>query len=140
MLKRTVAIIISGILISTALGFQLAHAQTGREDQFTEKSRADVLKQGTGKDARVEVKLRDNTKVKGYISEAGQDTFTVMDQKTGVSKTVAYADVSQVKKQGGGLSSRTWIILGAVAAAVVVVGIVVKPAVCDGGAQSRFPC
>ncbi|MGA9995182.1 MAG: hypothetical protein WBP93_07210 [Pyrinomonadaceae bacterium] len=99
-----------------------------------------MLKQGTGKDARVEVKLRDNTKVKGYISEAGQDTFTVMDQKTGVSKTVAYADVSQVKKQGGGLSSRTWIILGAVAAAVVVVGIVVKPAVCDGGAQSRFPC
>lgn len=140
MLKRTVAIIISGILISTALGFQLVHAQTAKAAQFTEKARADVLRRGTGTDARVEVKLRDNSKVKGYISEAGQDSFTVTDSKTGTSKTLNYADVSQVKKQGGGLSTRTWIILGAVAAAVVVVGIAVKPAVCDGGAQTRFPC
>lgn len=131
---------LAGILLSVAFGFQTVHAQTGTDDQLAAKARADVSKRGMGRDARVEVKLRDNTKVKGYISEAGQDTFTVTDSKTGASKTMAYADVSQVKKQGGGLSTRTWIILGAVAAAVVVVGIVAKPAVCDGGAQTRFPC
>ena len=140
MLKRTIAIMLAGILLSVAFGFQPVHAQTGKDDQLAAKARADISKSGTGKDARVEVRMRDDSRLKGYISEAGQDTFTITDAKTGASRTVAYADVSQVRKQGGGLSTRTWIILGAVAAAVVVVGIAVKPAVCDGGAQSRFPC
>ncbi len=40
----------------------------------------------------VEVKLRDTAKLKGYISDAGDDSFTVTDSKTGSSETVAYAD------------------------------------------------
>ena len=140
MLKRTIAIMLAAVLMSVASAFLTVKAQTGKDDLLAAKARADVSKRGTGRDARVEIKLRDNTKVKGYISEAGQDSFTVTDSKTGATRTLSYADVSQVKKQGGGLSTRTWIILGAVAAAVVVVGIAVKPAVCDGGAQTRFPC
>ena len=131
---------LAAVVMLVASGFQSAQAQTGKDDLLVAKARADVSKRGTGRDARVEIKLRDNSKVKGYISEAGQYSFTVTDSKTGASKTMSYADVAQVKKQSGGLSTRTWVILGAVAAAVVVVGIAVKPAVCDGGAQSRFPC
>jgi len=115
-------------------------AQTAKELQAIEKARVSVLKLGVGQTSRVEVKLRDQTKVKGYISQAGQDTFTVTDQKSGASQTLSYADVAEVKKPGGGPSTRTWIILGGVAAAAVVVGIIVKPAFCDGGAQTRFPC
>ena len=44
------------------------------------------------------------------------------------------ADVMQVKKSGGGLSTRALVIIGAVAVAAVVIGIIVKPALCDGGA------
>jgi hypothetical protein len=48
---------------------------------------------------------------------------------------VAYADVKEVKKPGGGLSTRTWVIIGAAAVAAVIVGVtVIKPVVCDGGA------
>jgi hypothetical protein len=32
-----------------------------------------IHKLGTGLDARIEVKLRDKTKLKGYVSEAGED-------------------------------------------------------------------
>jgi hypothetical protein len=83
----------------------------------------------------VGVKLKNSTKVKGYISAAGPDSFTVVDSKTGSSETVAYADVAQVNKSNSGLKARTWIILGGVAAAAVIVGVtVIRPVLCDGGA------
>lgn len=132
--------VVSASLIAVTIGISPVWAQTVKELQATEKARARVLKIGTGQTARVQVKLRDQTKVSGYVSEAGQNTFTVTDQETGTAQTLAYADVAEVKKPGGGPSSRTWLILGGVAAAAVVVGVIVKPAVCDGGAQTRFPC
>jgi hypothetical protein len=138
--RRTVSIIVSAVLLTVAIGLHPVWAQTAKELQAIEKARASVLKLGVGQTSRVEVKLRDQTKVRGYVSEAGQDAFTVTDQETGTSQTLSYADVAEVKKPGGGPSTRTWIILGGVAAAAVVVGIVVKPAFCDGGAQTRFPC
>ncbi len=59
----------------------------------------------------------------------------------GSSQTVTYSEAMQVKKASSGPSSRTWIIAGAAAAAAVIVGVIVlKPVLCDGGAQSRGPC
>jgi len=129
-----------GTLLVTALGLSAVRAQTVKDLQATEKARASVLKLGVGRTSRVEVKLRDQSKVKGFVSDAGQDRFTVTDLQTGASQTIAYADVTEVKKPGSGLSSRALIIIGAAAAGAVIVGLALKPAVCDGGAQSRFPC
>ena len=136
MLKRTFAIMLSGILTFTAFGLQGVRAQTGEDAQLAERSRARVQKLGVGRDARVEVKLRDNTRLKGYVSAAGEDSFTVTDSKTGASQMVAYTDVAQVKKPGGGgPSMRTWAIIGGAAVAAVIVGVtVIKPVLCDGGA------
>ncbi len=135
MFKRTFVIILSGILLSTTLCIQSASAQTGRDTRLTEKTRATVQKLGVGREARVEVKLQDNTKLKGYVSAAEGGSFTVTDSKTGTSQTVAYTDVTQVKKPGGGLSTRALVIISAAAVAAVIVAVtVVKPVVCDGGA------
>lgn len=131
---------LSGLLLLTAFGFQHAGAQSTNDEQATEKIRTKVEKIGVGGNARVEVKLRDNTQLKGYIRDADQDSFTVFDSKTGSSKTVSYADTSTVKKAGSGLSSKTWIILGATAVGAVVTWIIIKPVLCDGGAQTRGPC
>jgi hypothetical protein len=132
--KRTLSIILSGMLIVTAFGIRQAGAQTaGEKPPIIDKTRAKVERIGIGQDARVEVKLRDNTKLKGYISAADQDTFSVTDRKTGAARTIAYSDAAEVKKHGGGLSTRSWIIIGGVAAAIVIVGLtVVKPVLCDG--------
>ena len=134
MFRRAFAIMISGVLISAALGFQPARAQTG-EDAGADEARAKVEKIGVGRDARVEVRLRDNRKVKGYVSAAEKDSFTVTDSKTGATRSVAYAEVARVRKPGGGLSTRGWVIIGAAAVAAVVVGVtVIEPVLCDGGA------
>jgi hypothetical protein len=140
MFRRAFAIMLSGILLVTAFAFQPALAQTGNDTQAIEKVRARVQKIGVGRNARVEVKLRDNTQLKGYISSAEQDSFTVTDTKTGLTRTVSYADSSSVKKAGSGLSAKSWIILGAAAVGLAATWVIIKPALCDGGAQTRGPC
>jgi len=140
MLRKTFAVMLSGLLLLTTLGFQHVGAQTPRDTQAAEKLRAKVQKLGIGPNARVEVQLRDNSRLKGYISTSDQDSFTVNDSQTGASKTLSYADASTVKKAGSGGSLKPWLILGGVAAAVGVTWLIVKPALCDGGAQTRGPC
>ncbi len=132
MFRRALAVIISGILVSSAIGYRPAHAQT---QGAAEETRAAVQKLGVGTKKRVEVRMQDGTKLRGSISAAGEDTFTVTDSKTGQPQTVSYTDVARVKKSGGGLSARTWIIIGAAAVTAVIVGVtVVEPVLCDGGA------
>lgn len=131
MLKRTFAVILSTLLVTLSSGFQSARAQAvgGAAD----KARAGVERAGTGPKARVEVRLRDNTKLKGYVSEADADSFTVTDSKTGAARAVAYSDVAQLKRQGGGLSPTTKaVIWGGVAAGVAITLYAVRGAFCDG--------
>ena len=80
---------LSGIILSAAFGFQTVRAETGVDARIAQQARVSVLKLGTGERARVEVKLRDETKLKGYISAAGADSFTVTDKRTGASTVVA---------------------------------------------------
>ena len=140
MIRRTFAIMLSGMILLAAFGFQHAGAQSLGDEQATEKTRSKVLKMGVGVNARVEVKLKDNSQFRGYISDATQDSFTVVEKTSGSSKTVSYSDASSVKKAGSGWSAKSWIILSAVAVGAAVTWVVVKPALCDGGAQTRFPC
>jgi len=147
-LKRMLAIVLTGILLTMAVGLGPVNGQSvqdavqdqRQDDPRAAKVRMDVFKLGVGEKARVEVKLRDNSKLKGYIGEAKADSFTVVDSENGYRQTIAYADVDKVKKTAGGFSTRSWIILGAAAVGAVATWAIVKPAVCDGGAQTRGPC
>jgi hypothetical protein len=141
LLRRTFALMLSGIILSAAFGFQTVRAETRDVARLAQQVRVSVLKLGTGERARVEVKLRDETKLKGYISAAGADSFTVTDAKTRESTVVAYNDVAQVKRSGNGFSTMTKVLIGGAVAAGVIIGWqIVKPALCDGGAQDRGPC
>jgi hypothetical protein len=100
MFRRALAIMISGLLLSSVLGYPPARAQAQEANRSAEKARAAVQKLGVSPKRRVEVKLLDGTRMKGSISAAGGDTFTVTDSKTGAPRTVAYADVARVKEPG----------------------------------------
>ena len=135
MFRRALAVMISGILVSSAIGYQPARAQTTEATRAAEETRATVQRLGVDTKTRVEVRMQDGTRLRGSISAAGEDTFTITDSKSGQPRTVAYADVARVKKSGGGLSARTWIIIGAAAVTAVIVGVtVIEPVLCDGGA------
>jgi hypothetical protein len=138
LIKRFLAAILSGLILQLVIGAQPVYSQSDTTDQLAAKARADISSLGTGK--RVEIKLRDNSKLKGHIIETTQESFTIADSKSATTRTVAYADVAQVKKAGNDGSWKPWAIAAGVAAGAIITWIVVKPALCDGGAQTRGPC
>jgi hypothetical protein len=100
-----------------------AYAQAGRGDARVEKVKASVAKR-TGKKSRVTVKLQDGSKLKGQISQAGEDSFTLTDSKTAQTRTLAYRDVAEVKGQGLSLSTKILIGVGiGVGVLVIIVAI-----------------
>lgn len=137
MMKRYLAITLSVIITALSLSPAIATAQSTAE---IEKVRAKVQTLSAGKDSQVEVKFRDRTKVKGYIDRVEPVSFTLRNPKDGTSQSITYSEVDSVSKAGGGISTKTWLILGGVAAGAVTTWLVVKPAVCDGGAQTRGIC
>jgi hypothetical protein len=97
-MKKLLTMLIACLAVS-ALNVQPAAAASSaeKEARFAGKVKLGIEKLGSGPDIRVEVKLRDKTRLKGYISEISEDGFVVMDVKTGASNSIAYADVKQVK-------------------------------------------
>ena len=137
MMKRHLAVTLSVIITALSLSPALATAQSTTE---IEKVRARVQTLSVSKDSQVEVKFRDRTKIKGYIDRVEPVSFTLRNPKDGTSQSITYSEVDSVSKAGGGISTKTWLILGGVAAGAVTTWLIVKPAVCDGGAQTRGIC
>ena len=136
MIKKHFAITLSVLLTAICFGFPA----TATAQSSTEKIRAKVQTLAASKDSQVQVKFRDQTKLKGYIDSVEPISFTLRDAKDGKSQSIAYSEVESVSKAGGGISTKTWLIVGGVAAGAVTTWLIVKPAVCDGGAQTRGIC
>ena len=120
MFKKGLSLALIAFLLGVA-GVRLAYAGTKEEKEirFAEKVKEGISKLGTGSEARIQVKLRDKTKLKGYVSVAGEDSFVIVDEKTGATSTVTYAQVKQVK--GNNLSTAAEIAIG--------VGVILLPIV-----------
>lgn len=137
MTKKYAAVALS--LIITALNLALPSQATAQSNSDIETLRARVQILSALKDSLVEVRFRDKTKVKGYITSVEPLTFNLRDSKAGASQSIAYSEVDSVSKAGG-VSTKTWLIIGGIAAGAVTTWLIVKPAACDGGAQSRGIC
>ena len=136
MIKKHVAIAVSVVI--TALSLVLPSQATAQSDKQIDMVRAKVQTLASS-DSQVEVKFRDKTKAKGYITSVEPVSFTLRDPKGGASQSIGYSEVDSVSKAGG-VSTKTWLIIGGVAAGAVTTWLIVKPAVCDGGAQTRGVC
>lgn len=84
-----------------------------------------ITKLGTGKRAGVDVKLKDNTRLKGYIGEIAADHFTVINSKHGTVTTVFYDQVQQIK------STDRWVLplvlgVGTIIGVILIVAVSLK--------------
>lgn len=138
MIKTHLVIALS--VIMTAVSFVLPTTARAQSTADVEKIRAKVQTLSASKDSQVEVKFRDKTKVKGYIASVEPVSFNLRDAKDGTSQSINYSEVDSVSKASSGVSTKTWLILGGVAAGAVTTWLIVKPALCDGGAQTRGVC
>ena len=119
MYKKLLSLSLVALLTNFA-GVPPAHASAKEEKdaRFAGKVKASLLKLGSGEAARVKVRLRDKTKLEGYISGAGEEAFTVTHPKTGVATTVAYPQVKSVR--GHNLSTGAKVAIGVGIAAAVI--------------------
>lgn len=119
MFKQFLAAMLAVLLINTiGLQFASANSKGDKRTRYAEKVRMNIEKLGTGENARVQVKLRDSTKLEGYISAAGGNSFTVTNFKTGAATNVVYSDVKSVK--GHNLSTKMKIAIGVGIAAAII--------------------
>ena len=132
MLKKILSLVVSGLLVN-AVAVSASYARPQDEPaRNIEKIKENVRKLGVGEDARVEVKLKDGRKLKGYIQEAGEDNFTVIDSKSGTATNVAYSQVTQLKGSNRSTAAKVGInvakgvaVVAAVAGIALLLGIVI---------------
>jgi hypothetical protein len=127
MFKKILSLLLV-VLMLNAVGVSSAYAgsKEEKEARFTERVRKGIGKLGTGTEARIEVKLRNKTKLKGYVGKSNTESFTVVDAN-GVATEVAYPQVKQVKGNNLSEGVKAAIFLG-----VVIVGLVVIVSVFSG--------
>ena len=124
MLKRILSLVLIGSLMMVAGGRSaLASNANAKEAAFTDKVKATIAKLGTGPSAQVEIKLRDKSKLKGYIKEAQEDHFVLVHGKTGATTEITYPQVKSVK--GNNLSTGAKVAIG-VGIGFVILLIVLK--------------
>jgi len=105
MFKKNLSLFLIGSLLLSLLAAPPAFAKTKEEKAaaLAAKVKAGVAKLGAGKDATISVKLRNRTKLKGYVSRIEEEAFVLADAKTGAETRIAYGDVTRAK--GNNLSS-----------------------------------
>jgi hypothetical protein len=96
-------VLASTLLIAT---ISLPTAAQQSEAMTLESIKAKVAKLGVGEKAKATVFLKNGTKTKGYIAQAGDEDFVVRDRKTDAPTTIRYVDVAKVESNRGHSTAR----------------------------------
>jgi hypothetical protein len=111
MLKKYLSTTLAVLLLSVTIA-PAAMAKSKGQRPSTDEIKIKVAKLGTGSKAKATVWLADGTKLKGYISQAGDDDFVMRDRNTNAATTVRYADVVKFDRNNGH-STAKWVGIGA---------------------------
>jgi hypothetical protein len=123
MLKGLMAIALALILSLTTPGRVAgARAQLG-DTASTAKIKAEIGRRGTGRNARVRIKLHNGQQLLGRIDQASDNNFTLTDEKTGKSTHVAYSEVRSISARGLSKGKKVGIIAALAVGVVVLVGV-----------------
>ena len=118
-MKRTLTtLFLAHALVLSTLG-PAARAQSNLNAET--KAKTEVVNRLNKKETRVKVKLRSGSEMKGRITQSGENSFTLTDEKTGNRSDIAYADVVNVEGRGMSKKKKMFIAIGAGAAVLVAV-------------------
>jgi len=113
MKRRYLTLALVALLLQTlaAMPSAAAVAAAGKKQAvsdagLTEQVKVKVARLGVGDKARVTVRFKDGTKLKGYISQAKDEEFVVRDRKTDAPSVVMYRDVAKIDSNRGHSTAR----------------------------------
>ena len=124
-MKPYLTCLLASLLLLATISLPVA-AQQG-DATTVEKIKIKVAKLGVGEKAKATVILKDGTKTKGYIAQAGNDDFVLRDRKTDAPTTIRYLDVAKVESNRGHSTARNLAIgigIGAGALVAIVFAVI----------------
>lgn len=77
-----------------------AQTATDKDSRLVLNIKNTVAKVGTEPNRKIKVKLKDGTKLKGYITEIKDDYFALLDDKSGKVISVQYLQAVEAKRDG----------------------------------------
>jgi hypothetical protein len=98
--------LLASVLFVASISVPVVAQQSNSQGTTLEMVKAKVAKLGVGAKAKATVTLKDGTKKKGYIAQAGGDDFVLRDRKTDSPTTISYSDVSKVESNKGHSTAR----------------------------------
>jgi hypothetical protein len=98
--------LLASVVFVAAISRPVVAQNTNSAGTTLDNVKAKVAKLGTGEKAKATVILKDGTKIKGYIGQAGSDDFVLRDRKTDSPTTIRYSDVSKVESNKGHSTAR----------------------------------
>jgi len=110
MTRRLLTLSLAFAIVLTPLG-PAVHARK-KLDQTPDKVKTEVETRLRKKEEHVKVKLRSGSEVKGRITQSSENGFTVVEEKSGSSTQIAYAEVLNVEGRGMSKTKKTLIGVG----------------------------
>jgi hypothetical protein len=120
---RTLSWLISALLLLAPAAQTFGAGQKADKQTPIEKVKIQVAKVGVGEKARATITTKDGAKIKGYVSQAGDDDFVMRDRKTSSPTTIRYADVAKVERNHGHSVARIVLIAVGAGTAIVLASI-----------------
>jgi len=124
MIKLWLSLTLIYLLVFTAAPV-LARSRPRPQADSVEQIKMKLERIGIGEKARATVRLKNGTKLKGYIFQMGANDFILKDKKTLAPTQILYNDVERVESNKGH-SKAKWIGIGAaigVGAFLAILGI-----------------
>lgn len=103
-MKTYLTCVLASTLLMATISLPTVAQQS--EAMTLERIKAKVAKLGVGEKSKATVFLKNGTKIKGYIAQAGDDDFVLRDRKTDAPTTIRYVDVAKVDSNRGHSTAR----------------------------------
>lgn len=105
-MKTYLTYLLASVLFVASLSLPVTAQQSNAEGTTLDTVKAKIAKLGLGEKAKATVLLKDGTKKKGYIGQAGENDFVLRDRKSDTPTTISYADVAKVESNKGHSTAR----------------------------------
>jgi pectate lyase len=101
----------------------LAQTQSGINDKTLEKLKAKIEKLGVGKDSKIKVTLKDETKLNGFITARDENGFDVTIKNSVEIRNVKYTDIKKAEGKNSLLAVKIALSIGVVVGALYLIGL-----------------
>jgi len=113
--------LMSGVLMLVLVVFPVRRAALAQQrlaDSSVIRIKTDIAKRLRDARTSVTVRLRDGSELKGRITQAAENMFTLKQKNN--QRDISYADVTKVKGQGLSKGAKFGILTGIISGAVII--------------------